>query len=229
MKSIINLIINDLILCKKIFLVAVPMIIFLAFTGLQCNMDGKQHYVYIYVIAMASYILINYVEQTIAKNKSSMFIYSLPVEKNNIVLEKYLFIISINVINWVVCFLTTILFSIILKGKFMGNICSIGDLVFAITLVSIYYSIYYPLYFKLGPSKLIFLNKFIYMIIIILPVIIQRIMRLLNIAISKKYFYGQINIIQNNFLYIILFEIIMVAISAYISILIHKNKVVMYE
>ncbi len=32
-------------------------------------MSGEQHYIYIYVIAMASYILINYVEQSITKNK----------------------------------------------------------------------------------------------------------------------------------------------------------------
>lgn len=229
MKNIINLIINDLILCKKIFLVAIPMIIFLAFTGLQCSIDGKHHYVYIYVIAMASYILINYVEQIITKNKSNMFIYSLPIEKNNMVLEKYLFIIGINIINWGICILTTLVFSIILKGRLIGNICSMGDLVFAITLVSIYYSIYYPFYFKLGPNKLNLFNRCIYMFIILLPVIIQRTIGILNISMSKKGFYEQINVIQSKFLWIILFDIIMVTISAYISIIIHKNKTVMYE
>ncbi|EPY2277569.1 ABC-2 transporter permease [Clostridium sporogenes] len=231
MKSIINLIINDLILCKKIFLVAIPMIIFLAFTGLQCSIDGKHHYVYIYVIAMASYILINYVEQAISKNKSNMFIYSLPIDKNNMVLEKYIFIIGINIINWGICILTTVVFSIILKGRLIENICSIGDLVFAITLVYIYYSIYYPFYFKLGPNKLNLFNRCIYMFIILLPVIIQRIIEILNISISisKKGFYEQINVIQSKFLWIILFDIIMVTISAYISIIIHKNKTIMYE
>ncbi|EPY2272542.1 ABC-2 transporter permease [Clostridium sporogenes] len=231
MKSIINLIINDLILCKKIFLVAIPMIIFLAFTGLQCSIDGKHHYVYIYVIAMASYILINYVEQAISKNKSNMFIYSLPIDKNNMVLEKYIFIIGINIINWGICILTTVVFSIILKGRLIENICSIGDLVFAITLVYIYYSIYYPFYFKLGPNKLNLFNRCIYMFIILLPVIIKRIIEILNISISisKKGFYEQINVIQSKFLWIILFDIIMVTISAYISIIIHKNKTIMYE
>ncbi|HIG0358672.1 TPA: ABC-2 transporter permease [Clostridium sporogenes] len=229
MKSIINLIINDLILCKNIFLIAIPMIIFLTFTGLQCSIDGNHHYVYIYVIAMGSYILINYVEQIMNKNKSNIFIYSLPIEKNNIVLEKYLFVISINVINWVMCILTTVVFSIILKGRLIGNICSIGDFVFATTLVSIYYSVYYPLYFKLGSNKLNLFNRYIYMLIILLPVIIQRIVGILNISISKKDFYRQINIIQNEFLWIILFEIIMVTISVYISIVIHKNKTIMYE
>ncbi|NFD28956.1 ABC-2 transporter permease [Clostridium botulinum] len=229
MKSIINLIINDLVLCRKIFLVSIPMIIFLAFTGLEYNMDGKRHYIYIYVIAMASYILINYVEQSITKNKGNMFIYSLPIEKNNIVLEKYLFIIGINIINWGICVLTTVAFSIILKGSFKGNICSIGDLVFATTLVSIYYSIYYPFYFKLGPNKLDPFSRCIYMLIILLPVIIQRIIDVLNISISKKDFYAQINVIQSKFLWITLFEIIMLTISAYISIIIHKNKAIMYE
>ncbi|HGG0417249.1 ABC-2 transporter permease [Clostridium botulinum] len=228
MKSITHLIINDLILCRKIFLVSIPMIMSLVFLGLECNMSGEQHYIYIYVIAMTSYILINYVEQTISKNKSNMFIYSLPIEKNNIVLEKYLFVISINVINWVICILTTVVFSIILKGRLIGNICSIGDFVFATTLVSIYYSVYYPLYFKLGFNKLNLFNRYIYMLIILLPVIIQRIVGILNISISKKDFYRQINIIQNEFLWIILFEIIMVTISVYISIVIHKNKTIMY-
>ncbi|EPY2302171.1 ABC-2 transporter permease [Clostridium sporogenes] len=229
MKSIINLIINDLILCKNIFLIAIPMIIFLTFTGLQCSIDGNHHYVYIYVIAMGSYILINYVEQIMNKNKSNIFMYSLPIEKNNMVLEKYLFIIGINIINWGICILTTVIFSIILKGRLIANICSIDDLVFAITLISIYYSIYYPFYFKLGPNKLNLFNRCIYMFIILLPVIIQRIIEMLNISISKKGFYEQINIIQSKFLWIILFDIIMITISAYISIIIHKNKTVMYE
>ncbi|MEL5900655.1 ABC-2 transporter permease, partial [Clostridium sporogenes] len=69
----------------------------------------------------------------------------------------------------------------------------------------------------------------IYMFIILLPVIIQRIIEMLNISISKKGFYEQINIIQSKFLWIILFDIIMITISAYISIIIHKNKTVMYE
>ncbi|EQB4338098.1 ABC-2 transporter permease [Clostridium botulinum] len=229
MKSIINLIINDLVLCRKIFLVSIPMIIFLAFTGLEYNMDGKRHYIYIYVIAMASYILINYVEQAIIKNKSNMFIYSLPIEKNNIVLEKYLFVVGINIINWGICVLATVTFSIILKGSFKGNICSIDDLVLAIALFSIYYSIYYPFYFKLGPNKINLFSRCTYMLIILLPVIIQRIIGILNIFISKKDFYGQINVIQSKFLWITLFEIIMLTISAYISIIIHKNKAIMYE
>lgn len=45
----------------------------------------------------------------------------------------------------------------------------------------------------------------------------------------QKDFYGQINVIQSKFLWIILFEIIMVTISAYISIVIHKHKTIMYE
>ncbi|NFM47015.1 ABC-2 transporter permease [Clostridium botulinum] len=229
MKSIINLIINDLILCRKIFLVSIPMIMSLVFLGLECNMSGEQHYIYIYVIAMTSYILINYVEQSISKNKSNMFIYSLPIEKNNIVLEKYLFVISINAINWVICILITVVFSIILKGRLIGNVCSIGDFVFATTLVSIYYSVYYPLYFKLGSNKLSLFNRYIYMLIILLPVITQKILRILNISISKKDFYRQINIIQNEFLWIILFEIIMITISVYISTIIHKNETIMYE
>ncbi|NFI41044.1 ABC-2 transporter permease [Clostridium botulinum] len=229
MKSIINLIINDLILCRKIFLVSIPMIIFLAFTGLGYSTNGEQHCIYVYVIAMSSYILINYVEQAITKNKSNMFIYSLPIEKNNIVLEKYLFVIGINIINWGICILTTVTFSIILKGRFKGTICSIGDLVFAATLASIYYSVYYPFYFKLGPNRINLFSKCIYMLIIVLPVIIQRIIGILNISISKKDFYGQINVIQSKFLWIILFEIIMVTISAYISIVIHKHKTIMYE
>lgn len=57
------------------------MIIFLAFTGLGYSTNGEQHCIYVYVIAMSSYILINYVEQAITKNKSNMFIYSLPIEK----------------------------------------------------------------------------------------------------------------------------------------------------
>lgn len=67
------------------------------------------------------------------------------------------------------------------------------------------------------------------MLIILLPVIIQRIIGILNIFISKKDFYGQINVIQSKFLWITLFEIIMLTISAYISIIIHKNKAIMYE
>ncbi len=102
-------------------------------------------------------------------------------------------------------------------------------MVFATTLVSIYYSIYYPFYFKLGPNKLDPFNRCIYMLIILLPVIIQRIIDVLNISISKKDFYGQINVIQSKFLWITLFEIIMLTISAYISIIIHKNKAIMYE
>ncbi|MCS4463404.1 ABC-2 transporter permease [Clostridium botulinum] len=80
MKSIINLIINDLILCRKFFSFYTYDNI-LAFTGLGYSTNGEQHCIYVYVIAMSSYILINYVEQAITKNKSNMFIYSLPIEK----------------------------------------------------------------------------------------------------------------------------------------------------
>ncbi|NFA61856.1 ABC-2 transporter permease [Clostridium sporogenes] len=229
MKKIINLIINDLILCRKIFLVSIPMVISLVFLGLESNSSGDQHYIYIYVIGMTSYILINYVEQAIVKNNSNIFIYSLPIEKNNIVLEKYLFVIVTNAINWCICILSTILFLVILKGQSMRSMCSISDFIFAATLVSAYYCIYYPFYFKLGPNKVNLFIKYLYMIILLLPMIIPKILRILNISISKKAFYGQINFIQDKFLWIILFDIIIVTISVYISTIIHKNKTIMYE
>ncbi|EJO5348907.1 ABC-2 transporter permease [Clostridium botulinum] len=227
MKSIINLIINDLILCKKIFLLTVPMIIFVAFLGTELCTNGEQHYIFFYVIAMASYILISYIEQNITKNKSNMFIYSLPIEKNNIVLEKYLFVVSITIINWAICILGTIIFSTILKLPVMNNIPDIKDWILATVLISIYYSIYYPFYFKLGPDKLILFNRCIYMLIILLPSITGRLLDSLNI--SEKYFYTKINTIQDKFLWIILFEIMIIAVSAYISIIVHKNKLCICE
>ncbi|MCS4463403.1 hypothetical protein JTT01_00560 [Clostridium botulinum] len=49
-----------------------------------------------------------------------------------------------------------------------------------------YYSVYYPFYFKLGPNRINLFSKYIYMLIIVLPVIIQRIIGILSISISKK-------------------------------------------
>lgn len=65
------------------------------------------------------------------------------------------------------------------------------------------------------------------MLIILLSIIISRIINILNI--SKRDFYGQINVIQSKFLWITLFEIIILTVSVYISIIIHKNKIIMYE
>ncbi|MDS1003583.1 ABC-2 transporter permease [Clostridium sporogenes] len=98
---------------------------------------------------------------------------------------------------------------------------------FNTTLIFIYYSIYYPIYFKLGVNKLNLLNRCINIIIFLLPSMVKRLLNSLNI--SLEYFYTQINFIQDKFLWIILFDIIIVTISVYISMIIHKNKTIMYE
>ncbi|MDS1003995.1 ABC-2 transporter permease, partial [Clostridium sporogenes] len=124
MKNIINLMMNDLVLCRKFFLVTLPIIIFMNFMGVEFCTSGEQRCIFLYIIFIASYMLISYIEQSITKNKSNMFIYSLPIEKNNIVLEKYLFVISISIINWTICILGTIIFSSILKIPFINDIYS---------------------------------------------------------------------------------------------------------
>ncbi len=57
------------------------MIIFLAFTGLGYSTNGEQHCIYVYVIAMSSYILINYVEQAITKIRVICLYIAYPLKK----------------------------------------------------------------------------------------------------------------------------------------------------
>ncbi len=129
--------------------------------------------IYVITMVMVIYFLVLYNIGYDEKNKSYIVLNSLPINKADVVICKYICIIIFTIITW----LAQILFSkfYYIFGAKMGiRTTNSWDLIMAVSIITLYFTGYYPLYFKLGTIKLKAFNTIMYFLIIALPALVPK-------------------------------------------------------
>lgn len=218
----INLILKDILIQKKIFLYALIYGIF-AVVFFPATMTARGAYMFGGV--SIAYLLIVYSNGYDEKNKSEIILNSLPVRRNSIVTAKYAAILLFFVLGVVITCaagaVITIL-NIIPSMRFM----ELSDVMAIFISIGLMYSIYYPLYFKFGTLKLKIFNIVLYMLFLFVPnIIVSLIQENPSNSIAVKF----LSMIERNpawmlqvFSAIVVF--IVMIISMEISIKIYRNK-----
>jgi ABC-2 type transport system permease protein len=219
----LNLIVKDILIQKKTLLYALLYAILAPIVFSSMKPIGLGLYV---LPPMAiTYMFISFAVSYDEKNKSEIILNSLPIERNDIVISKY--------ISTFVFAILGIIFSILIGfiGKTAGlsmftRLISLMDIVLVLTSVCILSSIFFPVYFKFGYIKMNLFNVIILMLIMILPTTVFEYFteNPNNILVQNiSYFINNTSSFTQNSL-ILLTGLILFLISLMISIRIYNSK-----
>ena len=218
-----NLIIKDILIQKKNLLFALLYTIFGSVAFFQMGPGGFGLYV---ISPMAViYILVTFAVSYDDKNKSEFILNSLPVERSDIVISKYMSTFVYAIIGVIYAILIGLIGKAIGLSMFSRSI-SLLNIVFVFTTSCIFSSIFFPVYFKFGNIKMKFFNIILFMIIIFSPTFYFDYVTKnpKNILIEKiNYFITNTSSFTLNSLALII-GLFIFLISLMISIRIYNNK-----
>ena len=219
----LNLLKKDIIIQKKTLLTTffITILFSVTFSSFKPASLG------LYMIApvVVAYTLIMNAVAYDEKNNCEFVLNSLPLERSDIVISKYISIFVFIIIG----FIYSVLIGFIGKttGLQIYNISiSLLDIVLTLTAACIYGSIYFPLYFKFGYIKMKIINTILFMLLMLLPTIgFNYAIENPNNPLVQKINYLVANtsrLTQNSLALII--GLIFLLISLIISIRIYNNK-----
>lgn len=162
-----NLIIKDFLLQKKLVSFYFIYAIVICFSAVKVP-NGPAGFMYVFFIIICTYLSVMFSNQYEQKRDSEVILNSLPVNRNDIVLSKYLYIGVLIGLFSVSLSVISVIFSFIFNGN-IDRIFHFSYLVIAFVVIGIVYSIYYPLYFKLGKTKIRLVTLFLYILMFMLP------------------------------------------------------------
>ncbi|HHV25567.1 MAG TPA: ABC-2 transporter permease [Tissierellia bacterium] len=207
-----NLVKKDLKLATKVNIFAVFYALFISAMGMSLPDFPPANAMYILGIIMIVFITVIYSNGYDDKNKSEVFLNSLPIDKVDIVIGKYVTLIIFILISCIFTFLFTNTIKV-LGLTSDGRPVGIWDIVVAMSVLLVFYSIYYPFYFKLGDLRMF--NSILFMFIFIGPTILGKIgKRFITKDLITKL--ASLNLKQISLL-IFIFTIVMYFISLQIS------------
>lgn len=174
----INLIIKDLKLQKKICTIGITFYIFMIFSLGSASKDIPEEFSTLvfngcYTL-MAVYMVclsVLYSDAYDEKNKSHVILNSLPINRSTIVISKY-----ISLFIYLMIYLISILmFSNVLKFIFPNlNSLNIVGILLSFIFIGVIFSMYYPLYFKIGEKMFGVYRVLIWCSIVIFPTILSK-------------------------------------------------------
>jgi len=219
----LNLIIKDILIQKKIFLYVLLCSILLPICFYSFNLVGLV--LYVLVPISTTYSFINYGITYDDKNKSEIILNSLPLNRADIVISKYLSIFGFAVIG--------IIYSIVIGfiGKSAGlsmftSSISLVNIISVLTSVCIFGAIFFLTYFKFGYMKSRIFNTVIFVAMLFFPMeAIPFATRNPNNILVQKFNYFIVNtsgFMLNSLALIV--GLIIFLVSLLISIRIYNNK-----
>lgn len=224
----INLIIKDLKLQKKICIIGIAFYVFMIFSFASAGKNIPDSFTALvfnsWYALMAVYMVclsVLYSDAYDEKNKSHIILNSLPISRGTIVISKYM-----SLFIYLIIYLVSILiFSSALKFVFPNlKSLNIVGILLSFIFVGLAFSIYYPLYFKIGQKMLGMYRVLLFCLLIIFPTIFSKIIK--KVPLSKVQ-----NILDNikvNYkLYLTLLSIIAVCfiiLSCMLAIKLYKNR-----
>lgn len=219
----LRLIYKDFILVKKAVLFFLAFSLYIDFLGLKSqSMPGL---IYIIIMVIFSYVFMIYSNGYDDKNKGEIIFNSMPVKRNSLVLAKYLDIIFFIIFTGITLIISSEIMKIIFVSssiKITGRAAYISDVLYALIIIQIYFSLYLPFYFKLGGSRLQLFNQISYMIFIMMPYIILKVIT--KFRDSKIVIY-LININLASLRTILIFMIILIfTVSIVISMNVYNKR-----
>lgn len=218
-----NLVLKDFLLQKKITLFTIVYSLF--FTIICClnmtNLD-KLTLFPIFGIVFSTYLSVFYMIGYEEKNKSLVIINSLPLERSQIVISKYISLIFFIIVNVLILYLPTFLLGIIFRNNQIYSL-NYSILTVFIAILLILFSIYYPLYFKYGYNTMRIFSFAIYILAFTTPSFIQKLIKNNNPLLHK--FINYISVDPSKVIWItFILSILIFIISLCVSIVIYKNK-----
>lgn len=219
----LNLIIKDILIQKKILLYSLFYAIFapIVFSSMKPSGFG----LYVFPSIAITYMLISMAASYDEKNKSEIILNSLPIKRTAIVISKYISIFVFAIIGIIFSILVSFIGKTTALPMFTRSI-SLLDIVSILTSVCILGSIFFPVYFKFGFIKMNIFNVIIIMLIMLLPSIaFDYATESPNNILVKKftYFINNTSSLTQNSLALIT-GLIFLMISLMISIHIYENK-----
>lgn len=176
MSTIVNMLRKDLILLKNskfiIFFFIFPLSMGLALSQASNTEDAVVNT--IMGILFTAYVLVTYLFGLEERNKFNIVFSSFPVNRNLIVLYKYMFII----ITYLAGVLLTCIIpfmTIVFNGKGVINIQTIR---FTFIVYIIFFVIYLPVYFKIGYLRMRKVNIATYFLVILLPYLLPKLSKI---------------------------------------------------
>lgn len=170
-----NLVIKDLKLSQKINMFIMPIALFISAMEVNASIEADNslpmNMIYLSMMIMLIFMSSIYVNGYDDKNKSYIVFNSFPLDRREIVREKYLFLLVCIIIN---CF-SIIVFTNIVRGILGGGIVSTGwDFIAAMNISIIFFSIYYPFYFKIEEGMMV-INQIIWVLVAVGPSLLGKI------------------------------------------------------
>lgn len=170
-----NLVIKDLKLSQKINMFIMPIALFISAMEVNASIEADNslpmNMIYLSMMIMLIFMSSIYVSGYDDKNKSYIVFNSFPLDRREIVREKYLFLLVCIIIN---CF-SIIVFTNIVRGILGGGIVSTGwDFIAAMNISIIFFSIYYPFYFKIEEGMMV-INQIIWVLVAVGPSLLGKI------------------------------------------------------
>ncbi|MEW9095736.1 MAG: ABC-2 transporter permease [Clostridiaceae bacterium] len=216
-----NLIIKDILLQRKISFVTIPYSLIMIIVGIFA---GTSNILPLYTlgIIITVYLSVQYIVGYEEKNKSSLVVASLPINRDDIVISKYLSSLLIMIINISIFLIPFFLLNVFFTAQPV-EFADYAILLICISIILLTYSVYFPLYFKFGYAVVRIFPFFVYIGGLMLPGFLQKLIEKNN-PIMKSI----INIMASSpakFLTIfLLFSLATLLISLLLSLSVYKNR-----
>lgn len=213
-----NLVLKDLLIQKKSFIVCILYAVLFPIVFQHTNTPSM---IFIAVPSCISYLLLMYACAYDDKNKSDMLLNSLPINRMDIIIAKYLSVFVFILIGLAASFIFNsilTLLGLIHLPRFM-NFEDILGCAISIILLS---SLYLPLFFKLGYLKSRYINTVLFMCAFFVPSLLIESVSKGSFSKFVVYLNSQPNWLVSTFMLIIL--LIMMLVSLLLSSKFYLNK-----
>ena len=154
-------------------------------------------------------------------NKSYVMIASLPTTREKIVKSRYIQVLFYLIIGGMLIILTNTVLKLLNIVSLKIIYINLIGLLLGSIFVFLYYSLYYPLYFKLGNKYISNINQMIFVLMILSPSFILKILKK-HPEINMTKFIVEFNI--KGLVFILVFSVILFLISNKVSQNIYKNR-----
>ncbi|MBU3111199.1 ABC-2 transporter permease [Clostridium lacusfryxellense] len=218
-----NLIIKDILIQKKMLVYSLLYTIFAALTLSSMGPSGLA--LYVLSPTVTTYLFITTAVTYDDKNKSQIVLISLPIKRDDIVFSKYISTFVFGAFGIIYSILIGFIGKIIGLPMFTRSI-SLLDIVLVLSFICIFSSIFFPVYFKFGDAKMKIFTFIIFMAIFFVPSLAFDYITSNpdNILVHKlNYFINNTSSLTQNSLALMV-GLIFLLISLMISIRIYNNK-----
>lgn len=216
-----NLVIKEFLLQKKYMLIFILYGVGIA-AAASATPGIISNFFYCFYVITAPYLSVMYSNGYEMRGQSEVMLNSLPVNREQIVNAKYLYLQMLIVIYTVFMLILSIIARSINHNN--TDIVSINIFVVSFIVLGLVFSIYYPLYFKLGREKLRLVTLFFYLIIFIFPEFYSKAAKNPEVYHLEKLLTFVTNNSQLLMISLSAIVILLLFVSSNISIRIYKNK-----